>query len=546
MSLTGINGLLFKKMFIAGANELNDNKQLVDSLNVFPVPDGDTGTNMSLTALAAARECEKITSSNIGEAAKAAAGGSLRGARGNSGVILSQLIRGFSKGLEGVEEAGCHEIALAFRKGVETAYKAVMKPKEGTILTVARACAEAAEKYVFETEDIEEFLKKILDEGNEMLLKTKDMLPVLKQADVVDAGGMGLMCILTGALKSIDIVGDIVLNDDTKKADVDFSALSSIDHSGITFGYCTEFFILKKDVSEETVEGLKSYFMTLGDSLVVVADEDMVKIHVHTDHPGKIIEKALEVGHLDGLKIDNMRLQHSSKTEIFSESKEDIAQIKDIGFISISMGSGISDIFKNLGVDEIIEGGQTMNPSTEDILKAIDKINAKKIIILPNNKNIILAAEQAAKLTKDKEVFVLPSKTVPEGIAAMIGYDEKNSIEKSFSDMKESISFVKTCSVTYAVRDTVIEDKSIKEGDILGMIGGEIKVISKNVSEGTKELLSTAIDDESEIVSIFYGSDVTEEDAEEIAEYVRNEHSSCDVEIHRGNQPLYYYIISVE
>lgn len=549
MGLNSINGLLLKKMIIAGANELNDNKQLVDSLNVFPVPDGDTGTNMSLTALAAARECEKNNSLSIAEVSKAAANGSLRGARGNSGVILSQLFRGFSKGLEGMEEAGTLELAVACRKGVETAYKAVMKPKEGTILTVARACADAAEKHAAETEDFEVFISKVIEEGNQMLLKTKDMLPVLKQADVVDAGGKGLLCILIGAFKNINTSEDIKLNDSNEVPAVDFSALTSVENAEITFGYCTEFFVVQKNVPEDTVKDLKNYLTSIGDSLVVVADEEMIKVHVHTDHPGKAIEKALTIGALNGLKIDNMRIQHTSKIDFTVEKKEPVieaAEKKGTGFISISMGSGLSEIFKNLGIDEIIEGGQTMNPSTEDILNAINKVNAENIIVLPNNKNIILAAEQAAKLSRDKKVFVLPSTTVPEGIAAMINYDATEDVQDAFEIMKESISLVKTCSVTYAVRDTSIGETKIVQGDILGMLGGEIQVVAKDIAEGTKELVAKAVGDDSEVISVFYGSDVKEEDAEKMVDHLRNTYPQCEVELHLGNQPLYYYIISVE
>ena len=551
MNLTSINGLLLKKMVIAGANELSDNKQLVDSLNVFPVPDGDTGTNMSLTALAAARECEKAASDSVDDMAKAVASGWLRGARGNSGVILSQLFRGFSKALDGKEEVNTKELAIAARMAVKTAYKAVMKPKEGTILTVARACADAAEKYAEEIEDIEEFIKKVLKEGNEMLLKTPEMLPVLKQANVVDAGGQGLLYIISGALKSISISGEVVLKEASSTDNKpNFNALSFMNDADITYGYCTEFFILQKNVSEKSVNELISYFSTFGDSIVVVADEEMVKIHVHSNHPGKVIEKALLIGPLNDLKIDNMRLQHNNKIEFDANYKKEEkignGEKKETGFIAISMGSGLSEIFMNLGVDKIIEGGQTMNPSTEDILNAIEEVNANNIVVLPNNKNIILAAEQAAKFTKNKKVYVLPSTTVPEGITAMVGYDSTGKIEENFDIMTESLGFVKTCSVTYAVRDTVFGDTDIKEGDILGMIGSKIEVVSKDVSEGTKELISKAIDDDSEVISIFYGADVTRESAEEMLSYIEGKYPECEVELHQGNQPLYYYIISVE
>lgn len=555
VSITQINGLLLKKMIVAGANELNSNKQLVDSMNVFPVPDGDTGTNMSLTALAAAKETEKSSSLSVGEISKLAANGSLRGARGNSGVILSQLFRGFSKGLEGLEYAGTKELAKAIRKGVETAYKAVMKPKEGTILTVARSCAEAAEKFAPEIDDIEIFIEKVIEEAHKTLLQTKEMLPVLKQADVVDAGGKGLLCILEGAYKNINNDKEITSDEPSKGTNIDYSALTSVENQSITFGYCTEFFINVKNSDESTVNLIKNYLSSIGDSLVVVNDEDIIKIHVHTDHPGLAIEKALTIGSLSGLKIDNMRQQHTSKIDFASNEKsivieaneehEEIVE-KEIGFVSISMGSGLSEIFTNLGVDIIIEGGQTMNPSTEDILNAIDIINAKNIIILPNNKNIILAAEQASKLCNDKKVYVLPTATVPEGIAAMFNFEAGKDLEETLVKMKESIKYVKTGMVTYAVRDTEIGDIEISKGDILGMLGGEIAVVANDIADGTKQLIDMAVTEDNDMVSIYYGSDIREEDAEGIMEYINENYSDCEVEIHCGNQPLYYYIISVE
>lgn len=554
MGITSINGLLLKKMIIAGANKLNSEKQLVDSLNVFPVPDGDTGTNMSLTVIAAAREIEKNNSLNIGEIAKAAANGALRGARGNSGVITSQLFRGFYKGLEGKEEANTKDIALAIAKGVKTAYKAVMKPKEGTILTVARACAESAEKYADEITDIEKFIEQILEDGNAMLLQTTDMLPALKQANVVDAGGKGLLFILQGAYENIHTEGEITVDEPLKTQVPDFSAITSVDNDSITFGYCTEFFINVNNADNKIVTNLKAYLGTIGDSIVCVADDDIIKIHVHTDHPGLALEKALTIGSLSGLKIENMREQHTNiidfggnkKSEAPAPVEKKDEPPKEIGFISVSVGSGLSDIFKNLGVDEIIEGGQTMNPSTEDILNAVENINAKNIIVLPNNKNIILAAEQAAKLSKDKKVFVVPSKTIPEGITAMINFNPAESVDSNVSDMTESLSTVKTAMVTYAVRETSIDDKQIEEGDILGMLGGNIAVVSKDLIEGTKELIDKAVDDDSEMISVYYGSDVKEDEANEIAAYIEEKYPDCEVEVQLGNQPLYYYIISVE
>lgn len=549
MGITSINGLLLKKMIIAGANKLNSEKQLVDSLNVFPVPDGDTGTNMSLTVLAAAREIEKCDSLNIGEVAKLAANGALRGARGNSGVITSQLFRGFYKGLEGKTEAGTKELAQAIANGVKTAYKAVMKPKEGTILTVARACGESASKYADKITDIEKFLEQIIEDGNAMLLQTTEMLLALKQANVVDAGGKGLIFILQGAYENIHTEGDITVDEPLKTQAPDFSAITSVDNESITFGYCTEFFINVKNAGDNVVTKLKAYLGTIGDSIVCVADDEIIKIHVHTDHPGLALEKALTIGSLSGLKIENMREQHTNIIDFGGNKKAEVKNnepAKELGFISVSVGSGLSDIFKNLGVDEIIEGGQTMNPSTEDILNAVEKINAKNIIVLPNNKNIILAAEQAAKLSKDKKIYVVPSKTIPEGITAMINYNIGEGVEENVSNMTDSLSYVKTAMVTYAVRETSIDDKKIEEGDILGMLGGNISVVSKDIMEGTKELIDNAIDEDSEMISIYYGSDVKEEDADELAQYIEEKYPDCEVEVQMGNQPLYYYIISVE
>ncbi len=544
MSLTRINGQLLRKMIIAGANELGANKQLVDSLNVFPVPDGDTGTNMSLTAFAAASETEKSDSFNLGEIAKLASNGSLRGARGNSGVILSQIIRGFAKSLDGIESAGVKELAAACRRGVETAYKAVMKPKEGTILTVARACADAAEKAAAETEDIERFLKIVIDEGNDMLEKTKDMLPVLKQADVVDAGGKGLLCILEGAFVSINSNEDITLKErvEVKKPTVSYVPE---EESDIKYGYCTEFFILKKNCDDDTVSSLKSYLTSIGDSLVVVADDEVVKVHVHTNHPGKAIEKALTIGALDGLKIDNMRIQHNSKINFEETAKKDEPQ-KENGFVTVCAGDGIGEFFKSLGADEIISGGQTMNPSTEDILNAIEKVNAKNVFILPNNKNIILASEQAAKIEKDKNIFVVPTTSIPEGLSALVNFDQSKDAEKNVEDMKEAISLVKTGMVTYAVRDTAIGETTISEGDILGMLDGEIEVVEKDVKSCVCSIIDKAVDDESEMISIYYGEEVSEEDAEEIGAYAEENYPDCEVEVMYGGQPIYYYIVSVE
>ena len=560
-STTTLNGVRLGRMIIAGANELAANKQLVDAMNVFPVPDGDTGTNMSLTVMAAAREAEKKGSLMAADVTKAASSGALRGARGNSGVITSQLFRGFAKGLEGMEEAGVKELAAAAEQAVKTAYKAVMKPKEGTILTVARGCAEAAEKLSHETDDIEAFLSGIIAYGHEVLAQTPEMLPVLKQAGVVDAGGRGLLYILEGALKQLK-AGDqhVTLNDGQSAAaaapEMDFASLASIENESITFGYCTEFFINVQGADETVTTGLKNYLGTIGDSVVCVADDEIIKIHVHTDHPGLAIEKALTIGSLTGLKIDNMREQHTNAISFAGEAAPAPAAApaapvaeqprKDVGFVSISAGAGLTAIFKNLGVDEVIEGGQTMNPSTEDILNAVDKINADHIFVLPNNKNIILAAEQAAKLSEDKKLHVIPSRSVPEGISAMFCFEADADPDEMEAAMKDAIRLVDTATVTYAVRDTSIGDKEIREGNILGMLNDQIEVVADDVMEGTKELIKASIKDESEVVGIYYGADATEESAEELAAFIEENYPDCEVEVQSGGQPLYYYIISVE
>lgn len=556
-STTTLNGVRLGRMVIAGANELAANKQLVDAMNVFPVPDGDTGTNMSLTVMAAAREAEKSGSLKVADITKVASSGALRGARGNSGVITSQLFRGFAKGLEGMEEAGVKELAAAAEQAVKTAYKAVMKPKEGTILTVARGCAEAAVKLAEETEEIEAFLKGIIEHGHAVLTQTPDMLPVLKQAGVVDAGGRGLLYILEGALKQMGGDLPVTLADGQSAAaapEMDFASLASIENESITFGYCTEFFINVKDADEATTQGLKSYLGTIGDSIVCVADDEIIKIHVHTDHPGLAIEKALTIGSLSGLKIDNMREQHTNKINFAADAPKAAPEAtpvaeqpkKDVGFVSISAGEGLTKIFKNLGVDEVIEGGQTMNPSTEDILNAVDKINADHIFVLPNNKNIILAAEQAAELSEEKKLHVIPSRSVPEGISAMFCFEHGADPDDMEEAMKDAIKMVDTATVTYAVRDTSIGDKEIKEGNILGMLNDQIEVVAEDVMEGTKELIKASVTEDSEVIGIYYGADATEEDAEELAAFIEENYPDCEVEVQSGGQPLYYYIISVE
>lgn len=552
MALTKLNGLILKKMMIAGANRLNENKHIVDALNVFPVPDGDTGTNMSLTALAAAKEGEKVNSLSVSEVAKAISSGALRGARGNSGVITSQILRGFAKGLQGLEEANTKEIAQALQQAVKTAYKAVMKPKEGTILTVAKACAESALKASETTEDIDVFLQKIIEDGNAMLLQTTEMLAVLKQAGVVDAGGKGLLYLLEGALQSRNSIDTIKIEEDVQTPHENFVALASVENTSITFGYCTEFFILVKNAEEKIVQNLKTYLATIGDSIVCVSDDDLIKIHVHTDHPGLALEKALTLGELSGLKIDNMRQQHTNRIDFTNSQKQHTEQteqktkeMKEIGFVAISSGNGLAEIFQNLGADEVIQGGQTMNPSTEDILNAIEKVNAKTVFVLPNNKNIILAGEQAAKLTENKKVLVIPSKTIPQGITAMLNITEKQP-EQIKQDMMESMKNVVSANVTYAVRETVFDGKNIKQGDIIGMQEDTISVISENPEECAQELLNKIVTEYAEVISIYYGADVTQQQAEKVKMYAENHFPDCDVELQRGGQPLYYYIIAVE
>ena len=552
MALTKLNGLMLKKMMIAGANRLNENKHIVDALNVFPVPDGDTGTNMSLTALAAAKEGEKVNSLSVSEVAKAISSGALRGARGNSGVITSQILRGFAKGLQGLEEANTKEIAQALQQAVKTAYKAVMKPKEGTILTVAKVCAESALKASETTEDIDVFLQKIIEDGNAMLLQTTEMLAVLKQAGVVDAGGKGLLYLLEGALQSRNSIDTIKIEEDVKTPHENFVALASVENTSITFGYCTEFFILVKNAEEKIVQNLKTYLATIGDSIVCVSDDDLIKIHVHTDHPGLALEKALTLGELSGLKIDNMRQQHTNRIDFTNSQKQHTEQteqktkeMKEIGFVAISSGNGLAEIFQNLGADEVIQGGQTMNPSTEDILNAIEKVNAKTVFVLPNNKNIILAGEQAAKLTENKKVLVIPSKTIPQGITAMLNITEKQP-EQIKQDMMESMKNVVSANVTYAVRETVFDGKNIKQGDIIGMQEDTISVISENPEECAQELLNKIVTEYAEVISIYYGADVTQQQAEKVKMYAENHFPDCDVELQRGGQPLYYYIIAAE
>ena len=539
-------------MFLAGAKNLEVKKEWINELNVFPVPDGDTGTNMTLTIMSAVKEVNNLEDVQMTSLAKTISSGSLRGARGNSGVILSQLLRGFTKGIRDLEELDAVALARAVDKGVETAYKAVMKPKEGTILTVARGVADKALELAEDAEDLQTFLEDVLEEGRRVLAKTPDMLPVLKEAGVVDSGGQGLMVVLEGAFdafmgKEVDLTFD---GGESAKV-VKITPQAEAD---IKFGYCTEFIIvLNKEFTAEDEVDFKAYLSSLGDSIVCVADDEVVKIHVHTNDPGLAIQRALTYGSLSRIKIDNMREEHQEKLikdaeKIAAQQAEEAAKApkKEVGFISVSIGEGFGQIFRDLGVDYLIEGGQTMNPSTEDMLNAISKVNAEHIFILPNNKNIILAANQAKALTKDKDIIVIPTKTVPQGITAVINYVPEKSVEDNEKDMTEEITRVKTGQITYAVRDTHIDDKEIHEGDIMGIGDHGMLAVGKEVAAVAKETVEQMVDDETELISIYYGEGFTEEEAEKLAGELEEQYDYCDVEVNCGGQPIYYCIISVE
>ena len=547
-----IDAKLLARMFLAGAKNLEVKKEWINELNVFPVPDGDTGTNMTLTIMSAVKEVNNLEDVQMTSLAKAISSGSLRGARGNSGVILSQLLRGFTKGIRDLQELDAVALARAVDKGVETAYKAVMKPKEGTILTVARGVADKALELAEDAEDLQTFLEDVLEEGRRVLAKTPDMLPVLKEAGVVDSGGQGLMVVLEGAFdafmgKEVDLTFD---GGESAKV-VKITPQAEAD---IKFGYCTEFIIvLNKEFTAEDEVDFKAYLSSLGDSIVCVADDEVVKIHVHTNDPGLAIQRALTYGSLSRIKIDNMREEHQEKLikdaeKIAAQQAEEAAKApkKEVGFISVSIGEGFGQIFRDLGVDYLIEGGQTMNPSTEDMLNAIGKVNAEHIFILPNNKNIILAANQAKALTKDKDIIVIPTKTVPQGITAVINYVPEKSVEDNEKDMTEEITRVKTGQITYAVRDTHIDDKEIHEGDIMGIGDHGMLAVGKEVAAVAKETVEQMVDDETELISIYYGEGFTEEEAEKLAGELEEQYDYCDVEVNCGGQPIYYCIISVE
>ena len=563
MSVKKIDAALLKKMFIGAAASLESQKEVVNELNVFPVPDGDTGTNMTMTIMSAVNEVTALENPTMEELAKAISSGSLRGARGNSGVILSQLLRGFTKVIRDVEEINIETIANAFQKAVETAYKAVMKPKEGTILTVAKGGADKAMELVGTTDDLVVFGEKIIKYMAEVLEYTPELLPVLKEAGVVDSGGQGLLEVMKGGFavmcgKKLEIKAA----EPMKKADnTKVVSTEDISTSDIKFGYCTEFIILLDNEFTELDETeFKAYLESIGDSIVCVADDDVVKVHVHTNDPGLAIQKALTFGQLTKMKIDNMREEHNEKLGLEAEKanavkagavkaqevKKPTLPPKDNGFISVSVGEGINEIFKGLGVDYLIEGGQTMNPSTEDMLNAIDQVNAKNIYILPNNKNIILAAEQAKSMTKDKNIIVIPSKTIPQGIAAVINFVSGKSTEENEAAMVEAMGRVKTGSVTYAVRDTHIDGLEIKNGDFMGLDDKTIKSTGSDIKQVTAELVDSMVEEDSELISIYFGEDADEESANEIADMLMEKYDYLDVEVHPGNQPVYYYVISVE
>ena len=558
MAVKTINTEMLQKMFLAGAANLEAKKEYINELNVFPVPDGDTGTNMTLTIMSAAKEVNALEKPDMASIAKAISSGSLRGARGNSGVILSQLLRGFTKEIREYEEIDAAVLARACERATATAYKAVMKPKEGTILTVAKGAAQKAQEMAETTEDLEVFLSEVIKYAEEVLAQTPEMLPVLKEAGVVDSGGQGLVEVLHGAFDAF------------QGKEVDYTAIEAGPavkmvkpgeqaETDIKFGYCTEFIIMtEKQFSEKDEEEFKAYLESIGDSIVCVADEDVVKVHVHTNDPGLAIQKALTYGQLSRIKIDNMREEHQEKlikdAEKAAAAQAEAAAAKEkkkeprkqVGFIAVSIGDGMNEIFRELGVDYIIEGGQTMNPSTDDMLTAIDNVNADHIFILPNNKNIILAANQARSLTKDKDILVVPTKTVPQGITAVINYMPEADVDTNFETMQEGIKNVKTGQVTYAVRDTKIDDKVIHEGDIMGIGDQGILSVGQSVEETTKSMLSQMVDEDTELISIYYGQDVLAEDAERLAETIGEKYSDADVDLHSGGQPIYYYVVSVE
>jgi len=547
---------MLKNMFTAGANRLVEQKEMLDALNVFPVPDGDTGTNMSFTVLAAAKETAACANSTA-VVAKAASSGSLRGARGNSGVILSQLFRGFAKGVEGHETIDTVIFAQALNKASETAYRAVMKPKEGTMLTIGRELGEKAMVVASSEKNIIEFLKLVLKHGDEILKKTPDMLPVLKQAGVVDSGGKGLLEFWEGALACAEagfIVPEISSPKTTGAKDAEFTSVThELNPDDIEFAYCTEFLIfVKKGTAEKQEAPLRAYLDTLGDSVVVVGDDDVIKVHVHTNNPGLAIEKALTYGMIDSLKIDNMKLQAAETVVGDNPIRQGVtivlnqAEHKPFGVVTVTAGEGFKQLFADIGVDVIIEGGQTMNPSAEDIAAAVELVNASHVFVLPNNKNIILAADQAKYLCNEKPMTVIPTKTIPQGVTAMLNYEPEGEAETIAETMNEAVAGVKTGQITCAVRDTVINDKNITEGDYLFIADGNIESAGKDLFGGAEALLGEMINESTEFITIYYGTEVDESDAQEMRSRLEAKYSNCEYELHNGGQPVYHYIFSVE
>lgn len=555
MSVQTIDAKMLQKMFLAGAKGLEAKKEYINELNVFPVPDGDTGTNMTMTIMAAAKEVANLQNPTLTELGKAISSGSLRGARGNSGVIMSQIFRGFVKELKGLDIIDVTALGNGVQHAAETAYKAVMKPKEGTILTVAKAGADKSMDLLVngDTDDIIKFCDEVAAEMEGALLQTPELLPVLKQAGVVDSGGEGLMTFIRGALDALKgKATDFTVNTGTATRVVNGSDGAS-EEEDIRFGYCTEFIIMLERGEDVVESQLKEYLQKIGDCVVVVADDDIVKVHVHTNDPGLAIQKALTYGSLTSMKIDNMREEHQEKvirdaqkaSESASAPKKEEPR-KENGFIAVAAGDGLADIFRDLGVDYVIEGGQTMNPSTDDVLSAIEQVNADNIFVLPNNGNIILAANQAKNLTEDKEVYVVPSKNIPQGIAAMISFVSGRSAAENAESMEEEMQLIKSGQVTYAVRDTNMDGKDIKQGDFMGLTDKTIVSVGSDLQGTAKELIESLLDEDSELVSLYYGSDATKEQAEQLAEDIENTHEDVEVEVQYGGQPVYSYFISVE
>ena len=555
MSVQTIDAKMLQKMFLAGAKGLEAKKEYINELNVFPVPDGDTGTNMTMTIMAAAKDVANLQNPTLTELGKAISSGSLRGARGNSGVIMSQIFRGFVKELKGLDIIDVTALGNGVQHAAETAYKAVMKPKEGTILTVAKAGADKSMDLLVngDTDDIIKFCDEVAAEMEEALLQTPELLPVLKQAGVVDSGGEGLMTFIRGALDALKgKATDFTVNTGTATRVVNGSVGAS-EEEDIRFGYCTEFIIMLERGEDVVESQLKEYLQKIGDCVVVVADDDIVKVHVHTNDPGLAIQKALTYGSLTSMKIDNMREEHQEKvirdaqkaSELASAPKKEEPR-KENGFIAVAAGDGLADIFRDLGVDYVIEGGQTMNPSTDDVLSAIEQVNADNIFVLPNNGNIILAANQAKNLTEDKEVYVVPSKNIPQGIAAMISFVSGRSAAENAESMEEEMQLIKSGQVTYAVRDTNMDGKDIKQGDFMGLTDKTIVSVGSDLQGTAKELIESLLDEDSELASLYYGSDATKEQAEQLAEDIESTHEDVEVEVQYGGQPVYSYFISVE